>query len=180
MALDVLLYRAWAFSRGIEVQGLWDEDFTPPRDLSCLNGFRIYVALLNRLYDKNWKHRLDAALARLRGRLINPTILLGYTSEALPCNWQSLRHYTDHAVLDRVLDKYVHQKLYFSPPIPTMTTMGATNMIFLRAHAAVEVSPILRPDEVEPSLLYFHHTRGLDPFEGSYLIYVDVCREVVR
>ena len=178
--LELLLYRAWAWCRQQDIPGLWEDGFNLPDDLSCLDGFRIYIGLLNRIWDRNWKHRLDTAMARLRGRMVTPTLLFGYTAEALPCSWQNLRFYTEHALLDNVLDKYVHQKLYFSPAIPTMTTMGASNMIFLRAHVAVEMAPTLRQDQREVNKLYFSHSRGLEPFEGTYLVYVDVCREAIR
>ena len=52
---------------------MWEDGFTLPDDLSCLDGFRIYIGLLNRIWDRNWKHRLDTAMARLRGRMVTPT-----------------------------------------------------------------------------------------------------------
>ena len=122
--LELLLYRAWALCRHQEVPALWEDDFRVPNGLTCLDGFRIYVGLLSRIWDRDWKHRLGTALARLRGRMVTPTILFGYTAEALPCNWQSLRFYTERALPDNVMDKYTNQNLYFSPAIPTMTTMG--------------------------------------------------------
>ena len=85
-----------------------------------------------------------------------------------------------HAVYDSVLDKHVHRQLYCSPAFPTTTTTGATSTTFLRAHAAVEYSPILRMDEVEPVKTRLQRATGLRSFEGTYLLYVDVQRNAVR
>ena len=38
----------------------------------------------------------------------------------------------------------------------------------------------MRQDQREINKLYFSHSRGLEPFEGTYLVYVDVCREAIR
>ena len=53
-------------------------------------------------------------------------------------------------------------------------------MTFLRKHAAVEVSPELRPDFNQPHVLYYDHFKDIEPFEGSFVIYVDIDRDVTR
>jgi hypothetical protein len=172
LALESLLWGAYLFSRGM------DQETLPPADLSPLNGFRIYVALLNRLTDRNWTTRFEAALARMRPK--RTPVIIGWCSDALPCDWRNHEFYVSHAVYDSILDKHVHQKLYFSPAFPTTTTTGATSMTFLRAHAAVEYSPVLRLDETRPPKVRYHITTGIRSFAGTYLLYVDVSRAAVR
>ena len=53
-------------------------------------------------------------------------------------------------------------------------------MTFLRKHAAVEVSPGLRPDFTQPHVLYYDHFKDIEPFEGSFVIYVGIDRDVTR
>ena len=53
-------------------------------------------------------------------------------------------------------------------------------MTFLRAHAAVEYSPVLRLDETRPPKVRYHITTGIRSFAGTYLLYVDVSRAAVR
>ena len=85
-----------------------------------------------------------------------------------------------HAVYDSVLDNHVHRKHYFSPAFPTTTTTGPTSMTFLRAHAAVEYSPTLRMDDIDPVKVRHFRDTGIRSFEGTYLLYVDVQRNAVR
>ena len=110
----------------------------------------------------------------------NPIIYFGWTAEALPCAWRDLRFLTDHMLLDAIIDKYVHAFHYFSPSVLTMSTTGATNMIFFRLHVAVMVRPELRPDSVTPQKVYSRHSNGLEPFGGVHLVYVDVAYGSVR
>ena len=173
LALENLLWQAYSYSHDVNPG-------TPiPDDISCLNGFRIYIGLCNRLTDRHWKVRLESALARMRPRC-SPSIIIGWCTDALPCSWHTHRFFVDHAVNDSVLDKFAHQVLHFSPAVPTTTTTGATNMTFLRVHSAVEFSPVMRADDTRPRRLYFHHSTGLPSFAGVYLLYVDVARQAVR
>ncbi|MFM7981611.1 MAG: hypothetical protein ACKPKO_20065, partial [Candidatus Fonsibacter sp.] len=58
--------------------------------------------------------------------------------------------------------------------------MGATNTTFLRLHAAVRMQPQLRPDNAIPPKIYLRHGDGIEPFEGVFLIFVDVAYGFVR
>ena len=80
-----------------------------PEDLTPRNDFKVYVALLSRLTDRNWKTRFEAALTRLRPKC-NPIILVGWCTDALPCSWPNHEYYVSHAVYDSVLDNHVHRK----------------------------------------------------------------------
>ena len=53
-------------------------------------------------------------------------------------------------------------------------------MTFLRKHAAVELSPILRPDGTQAHALFCDHFKDIAPFEGSFVIYVDIDMVVTR
>ena len=83
-----------------------------------MNGFRINIGLINRLTDKHWKIRLEAAFARTRPRC-SPTIIIGWCADALPCSWHTHRLFVDHAVQEMVINKFAHQILDFSPAVPT-------------------------------------------------------------
>ena len=79
LALESLFWRAYVYAKGFAMDSPLPEDLTP------LDDFKIYVALLNRLTDRNWKTRFEAALARLRPKC-NPIIIVGWCTDALPCS----------------------------------------------------------------------------------------------
>ena len=49
LQLDTLIYHAYRYSKGIPMEE------PIPSDLSCLNGFRVYMGLLNKINDYTWK-----------------------------------------------------------------------------------------------------------------------------
>ena len=53
-------------------------------------------------------------------------------------------------------------------------------MNFLRKHAAVEVSSALRPGGTQSHSFYYNHFQDIEPFEGSFVIYVDIDIDVTR
>ena len=58
-------------------------------------------------------------------------------------------------------------------------------MTFLRAHAAVEYSPILRMDETKAEKSRHHLSTGIRSFAGAFLLDVDAptedgCQEYIR
>ncbi|MFM7983246.1 MAG: hypothetical protein ACKPKO_28390, partial [Candidatus Fonsibacter sp.] len=108
LALEALRLGAYSYSKG------GDYSAPIPADLSCLNGFRIYIGLLNIMTDRSWKVRFEVALARLRPTC-TPTIIVSWCTDALPCDWRNHEDFVTHALYDSILDKHAHQKLYFSP-----------------------------------------------------------------
>ena len=98
----------------------------------------------------------------------------------MPCDWRNHEFYVSHAVYDSILDKHVHQKLYFSLACPTTTTTGSTSMTFLRARVVVEYSPVLRLDGTQAHTNLHHIFTGVRSLAGTYLLYVDVARMAVR
>ena len=75
-------------------------------DLSCRNGFRMYVGLLTRLTDKRWTNRLDAALARLWPHC-TPTRIIGWCTDARPRDWRN-QFFVDQSVMYSILDECAH------------------------------------------------------------------------
>ena len=94
-----MLWEAYVLSKG---QGS-PMQRQQPADPSCLNGFRIYVGLLTQLTDKRWTNRLDAALARLWPRC-TPTRIIGWCTDARPCDWRNHQFFVDQSVMYSILD----------------------------------------------------------------------------
>ena len=44
----------------------------------------------------------------------------------------------------------------------------------------MEVCPTLRPDDTQAHSLYYNHFQDIEHFEESYVIYVDIDRDVTR
>ena len=85
--LPRLIWKAYAWKHRIP------DEHQP--DSSALNGFTIYLGILNRVLNSRWKQRLDMAMSSMRA-ICNPIIWFWCTAEALPCPWAHMRLLTDH------------------------------------------------------------------------------------